>query len=728
MKPCEPTGLKTVINLSTTLTLTAAQTDLLNKGLTFIPSTSKQSSKDSRDKLRLDVHEYHRHLKLAVYYDGKPDTVQLPFMPKSTWSPATAQLPPEVAQLIQLDLDTFQHQYRTGWAKPNLSKFESLALEQLRKNNDIVVKPADKGSAVVIMDRKDYLHEGYRQLGDVNYYVKLEQPIYKDTVPVVHKIVNSLCDKRFINSKQKSFLLSDAEPRARRFYMLPKIHKPGEKWSVPFKIPPGRPIVSDCNSETYHTAKFIDHYLNPLSTRHESYIKDTYDFVDKIKNLKIPKQAFLFSLDVSSLYTNIDTLEGLTAVKNIFKKYPDIKRPDKEILQLLEINLTKNDFEFDGNFYLQVKGTAMGKTFAPGYADIFMAEWEMGALASCQKRPLHYFRYLDDIWGVWDHTEAEFYQFLDKLNQHRDSIKLTATLNLDSIDFLDTTTFKGPNFNEKSKLDVKVFFKETDSHSLLYRTSHHPRHTFAGLVKSQLLRFKRICTRQEDFKKAVKTLFSSLLNRGYTFTMLRRALRTFEVTKPICLDSILPIIVTYSQANVNFVRMLKENFVRSGGNVFLKEYRLIAAFRRNRNLQDILVRSKLRPLNQPKTRIMDEFYRNYRTVQNQTTKEVFVTQSHTNVHTRNCIYLIRCKKCYLQYVGETGNTLLTRFTQHRYNIKNQKNLNNPLVKHFIEHNWNNLRATILESNPNWTVKLRRKVERIWIRKLDTLVPRGLNER
>lgn len=42
----------------------------------------------------------------------------------------------------------------------------------------------------------------------------------------------------------------------------------------------------------------------------------------------------------------------MIAVKNIFQKYPDKKRPDKELLQLLEINLTKNDFEFDGGILL----------------------------------------------------------------------------------------------------------------------------------------------------------------------------------------------------------------------------------------------------------------------------------------------------------------------------------------------------------------------------------------
>lgn len=75
-------------------------------------------------------------------------------------------------------------------------------------------------------------------------------------------------------------------------------------------------------------------------------------------------------------------------------------------------------------FFLQIKGTAMGKKIAPAYADIFMAEWETGALNKCDKKPLHYFRYLDHIWGIWTHSEEYFEQFLDALNTHNLSIKL----------------------------------------------------------------------------------------------------------------------------------------------------------------------------------------------------------------------------------------------------------------------------------------------------------------
>ena len=76
-----------------------------------------------------------------------------------------------------------------------------------------------------------------------------------------------------------------------------EIHNPETILPVaqnPHGIPAGRPIISDCGSETCHTAKFIDFYLNPLSTRHPSYLKDTWDFIAKIKNIHIPDYALFF--------------------------------------------------------------------------------------------------------------------------------------------------------------------------------------------------------------------------------------------------------------------------------------------------------------------------------------------------------------------------------------------------------------------------------------------------
>lgn len=125
-----------------------------------------------------------------------------------------------------------------------------------------------------------------------DHYSPLDEPICPQTQVEVREILEEMCEKRIINGKQKEYLLGSSRPR--RFYLLPKIHKNPNSWSVPNKIPPGRPIVSDCSSETYHTAEFVEYHLNSISRKHKSYLQDTYDLIQKTKISKSP--LMLYSL------------------------------------------------------------------------------------------------------------------------------------------------------------------------------------------------------------------------------------------------------------------------------------------------------------------------------------------------------------------------------------------------------------------------------------------------
>ena len=73
-------------------------------------------------------------------------------------------------------------------------------------------------------------------------------------------------------------------------------------------------------------------------------------------------------------------------IKKAFENNPNEKRPDRQILKLLEICLKHNDFKFNDEWFLQVGGTAMGKKFAPNYANLFLAQWEQEALAKCPRK------------------------------------------------------------------------------------------------------------------------------------------------------------------------------------------------------------------------------------------------------------------------------------------------------------------------------------------------------
>ena len=81
---------------------------------------------------------------------------------------------------------------------------------------------------------------------------------------------------------------------------------------------------------------------------------------------------------------------------------------------------------------------------------------------------------------------------------------------------------------------------------------------------------------------------------------------------------------------------------------------------------------------------------------------------------RNCVYAIYCVKCNVTYLGETKNTLSTQMMQHRYNIKNQKEVDTLLVQHFLKHVLASVRMAGLQRAINWSDWERKKRERHWI--------------
>ena len=75
------------------------------------------------------------------------------------------------------------------------------------------------------------------------------------------------------------------------------------------------PIVSACGTATYNTAKFITKILQNYCGRTSPFIKDSTDFIKKIKHLSInPEEETLVSFNVSALFTNIPVPVALQAI------------------------------------------------------------------------------------------------------------------------------------------------------------------------------------------------------------------------------------------------------------------------------------------------------------------------------------------------------------------------------------------------------------------------------
>ena len=103
---------------------------------------------------------------------------QLPaFQSKRNWNPPKEQPALEMF-LSQLEGDIFSV-LPGNTSSYNLTKNEWLAMRGLVEDRSIVIKPADKGSCVVVWDRADYLAEGENYLFGSSTYkeVKLKKAI-----------------------------------------------------------------------------------------------------------------------------------------------------------------------------------------------------------------------------------------------------------------------------------------------------------------------------------------------------------------------------------------------------------------------------------------------------------------------------------------------------------------------------------------------------------------------
>ena len=208
--------------------------------------------------------------------------------------------------------------------------------------------------------------------------------------------------------------------RLGRFYLLPKVHK--RLYYVP-----GRPVISNSGYYTENISTFLEYYLKPISQKVKSYIKDTNDFLRKLDALpSLPEDTILCTIDAVGLYPNIPHEDGLVAMRETLDEREGKTVSTYTLIELAECVLKNNIFEHSTSFYKQLRGTAIGTKMAPPYAILFMGDLEEKIFKDCDKKPLTWWRYIDDIFMLWRHGEKELEKFLEFLNCYLPTIKFTA--------------------------------------------------------------------------------------------------------------------------------------------------------------------------------------------------------------------------------------------------------------------------------------------------------------
>ncbi|XP_046393594.1 uncharacterized protein LOC124161325 [Ischnura elegans] len=375
--------------------------------------------------------------------------------------------------------------------KPNTTAEKRKALKRLRENKNILVLPADKGSATVLITKEEYEQKICDILKDTTY-----KKLKTDPTAKTERSTKAIIKKSSIPTEEQRGLLPRAS-KPPRLYGLPKIHKQG----VPL-----RPIVSQIDAPTYHLAKYLAQSLQPHVGKTSSYVKNSAHFIDIIKNVSIKKSDILVSFDVVSLFTNIPIPDAVEVVRSLTSD-----GIPKDFPELVEHCLRNSFFLWNGCYYEQTEGAAMGSPLSPVVANLFMEKFEKEALESCEKKPKLWLRYVDDTFVIWPHGVQELQVFLRHLNSQHHGIQFTMDMEKEqSLNFLDVLVTKKDN----GGLGHAVYRKLTHTDRYLNAASHHHPSQKASLVATLVNRAYNISD-DNSLSTEIKHLTSALQKNGY---------------------------------------------------------------------------------------------------------------------------------------------------------------------------------------------------------------------
>ena len=204
---------------------------------------------------------------------------------------------------------------------------------------------------------------------------------------------------------------------------------------------------------------------------------------------------------------------------------------------------------------------------------------------------------------VWTHGKEKLNEFITHINSSHNTIKFTQEFSEPSISFLDVTVLLDNN----NQISTDLYVKSTDTQQYLLHTSCHPNHVKKSIHFSLALCICCICSTAEKFKQRTSELLEFLCKRGYKQQYVQAQInKAFQI--PHC-DTLYyhskkkkntdrPVFVaTYNPSLPHLNSIIRKYFpiltaTKRGSEAFIDAP--LIAYRRPKNLQDFLVKAKLK--------------------------------------------------------------------------------------------------------------------------------------
>ena len=494
------------------------------------------------------------------------------------------------------------------------------AVSLLKKRDDILVLPADKGRATVVMDKCDYDEKMNKMLCDEKTY----EPLKQDPALTLEKKLNTL----LLQLKKKGSISPELYNRLRssggltpHLYGLPKVHKP----DVPL-----RPIVSFIQSPSYQLSKHLAKILTPLIGNSDSHVRNSSEFVSFIRSVTLRPDDVLVSFDVVSLFTNVPVQLAVDVARRRLEADTSLASrtslSTQELVQLLEFSLNATYLCFRGRVYRQTYGTAMGSPVSVSVANLVMEDVEERALSTFDVHLPFWKRYVDDTCTAVPGDRVQ--DLLQHLNQVEESIKFTVEEESSgSIPFLDVLL----RHELDGSVSTSVYRKATHTDRYLDFESHHPLSHKKSVISTLHSRAETHSSSQPLKALEAEHISCALGVNGYPSSFVRQQIscRGKVSRGSRALSSDQP--KWKSTTVIPYVRGVSESLRR-----VLAPLRIRVCFKPQRTLRQILSKPK---------------------------------DPTPDLERSNVVYKIPCASCPASYIGQTGRRLRQRLDEHKRAVR-----------------------------------------------------------
>ncbi|CAF2033850.1 unnamed protein product [Rotaria magnacalcarata] len=373
-----------------------------------------------------------------------------------------------------------------------------------------ILQKSDKSKVFHLGRLDDYRKKSEKYMEKTKAYQCLEKegPL-PDLIRRTNKYLLDLRLAKWISQKQYEQLcinLDDVE--LAHLYYLPKAHKFGT---------PLCPIVSDLKHPTIKISKFLDGLLRPLFDQMalKTTVNSGFELVKHLQewsNVHLRQETLFCTIDVAEFYTMVPQVEGVLSLKKMLdhlklKQVGGLRT--ETIIRLSRFVMKNNYFSYDGHFYHQIRGGAMGSPLTLTMANCYMFFYERGIVKKIHNSGGLYFRYIDDLFIAINWPARHLLKQTERWNHVDENIKLSENVG-PTADFLDLHIE-----NQDGPLFTTLYQKPSYEPYYLPFNSIHPLHMKKNIIFTMLLRAIRYCSTFSSYRDERETLRMALLINRY---------------------------------------------------------------------------------------------------------------------------------------------------------------------------------------------------------------------